>query len=89
MDKAQRDLKDETKRLLESRERNEEMEGKLQKLLGEFTQVRTKAQDMLVMKDKEIKKLKDALNIKTSENEFAGRNENTSGVDSDSSDEHR
>ena len=43
MDKAQRDLKDETKRLLESRERNEEMEGKLQKLLGEFTQVRTKA----------------------------------------------
>ena len=44
---------------------------------------------MLVMKDKEIKKLKDALNIKTSENEFAGRNENTSGVDSDSSDEQR
>ena len=43
MDKAQRDLKDETKSLLESRERNEEMEGKLQKLLGDFTQVRTKA----------------------------------------------
>ena len=56
--------------------------------MGEFTQVRTKAQDLLVDKDKEIKKLKDALNQQSSGIDNANdKNENNSGIESDSSDE--
>lgn len=45
--------------LLEKKEKyNKELEQKLQKLLMDFAQMRTKAQEMLVKKDMEIKKFK-------------------------------
>ena len=51
----------------------------------EFTQVRTKAQEILVKKDQEIKKLRDKSG--TSKTEEATGNEDNSGIESDSSDE--
>ena len=52
------DLKEKDE-LLEKKEKyNKELEQKLQKLLMDFAQMRTKAQEMLVKKDMEIKKFK-------------------------------
>ena len=55
---------------------NDELEQKLKKLLIEFTQTRTRAQEMLVQRDVEIKKLK-SLNNKQDNEE----NPNNSGID--------
>ena len=66
------------------RKHNFELEQKLQKLLMEFTQVRTKAQEMLVQKDQEIKKWK--INAGKTEEEVKDENNlNNSGIESDSS----
>ena len=66
------------------RKHNLELEQKLQKLLMEFTMVRTKAQEMLINKDQEIKKWK--INAGKSEEEVKNEsNENNSGIESDSS----
>jgi hypothetical protein len=58
----------------------------------EFTQVRTKAQEMLVQRDSEIKRLK-TINNKTDDEKEKRENEinsNNSGIESDSdSDEER
>lgn len=78
--------------ILNLQKHNTDLEQKLQKLLMEFTQVRTKAQEMLVQRDTEIKKLK-TLNNKQEDETERGRNDdnsNNSGIESDSdSDEER
>jgi hypothetical protein len=56
----------------------------------EFTQVRTKAQEMLVSRDTEIKKLKTLNNKQDEEPDKRDDNANNSGIESDSdSDEER
>lgn len=74
IDQLTQTLREKDDEISRSEQHNQELEQKLQKLLMEFAQVRTKAQEMLVKKDQEIKKLK---NIP----------EEKSGMDSESSDE--
>lgn len=67
--------------MLSYKKLNSEYESKFQKLLAEFAQVRGKAQEMLVQKDNEIKRLRDKTIAGRPKNRQ--KNENNSGIDSD------
>ena len=62
-----------------------ELETKLQKVQVDFSQVRTKAQEMLVQKDSEIKRLREKT-IGGRGNKEPHKNANNSGIDSDADD---
>ena len=64
--------------------KNKDLETKIQKLMGEFSSVRTKAQEMLVEKDNDIKRLKEkTIGGRKSFGKNSQRNLNNSGIDSD------
>ena len=67
--------------MLSYKKLNSEYESKFQKLLAEFAQVRAKAQEMLVQKDNEIKRLREKTIAGRAKNKQ--QNENNSGIDSD------
>ena len=76
---ADRDLE-----LISFQTKNSELETKLQKLQADFSQVRTKAQEMLVQKDSEIKRLREKTIGGRSKEPI--KNANNSGIDSDADD---
>ena len=80
LDGKQQQIDDKQENIVNLQKHNADLEQKLQKLLMEFTHTRTKAQEMLVSRDNEIRKLKSSNNQLESENSNDG-----GGIISDSS----
>jgi hypothetical protein len=88
LEQARLSLTDKDTKLDQSAKKNKDFESKLQKLMADFTGVRSKAQEMLVQKDNEIKRLKDkTVGGRKGEQSFTqsprnNKNLNNSGIDS-------